>query len=381
MLTPRAVQVRRAWNDDGVEVQSFAYAPRPLEVLGYGRSLAADERVRPGAALAAPLYLLAATRAVARHLGRERYDLLHAHWLAPNALVALWPGVHKKGTLIAAGLHGSDVFLAEKALARPAIRRALARCGLLTGCSPELVERVQRIGYYGKPSRVIPYGVDTEMFRPAAELRGKPEEEAWRERLDIPGNANVLLGVGRLATKKGFRVLIDVLPRLLSEFSDLHAIIAGDGDQMGHFRAVVNGWRPDQRGRVHLPGAVAHDDLPGLYRSADLFVLPAVHDPQGNVDGLPNVILEALASGLAVVATTVSGIPLAVESGAQGVLVPEQDRAALREAIAGLLGNPDQRRVMGARARTRAVSQLTWDIVAGRYRQAYIDALPDGVPQ
>ncbi|MXX60670.1 MAG: glycosyltransferase family 4 protein [Holophagales bacterium] len=378
VLTPRAAQVRRAWTDDGVEVCSFAYAPRPLEVLGYGRSLAADEHVRPGAALAAPLYLLAAARAVARHLGRERHDLLHAHWVAPNGLVALWPGVHGKGTLIAAGLHGSDVFLAEKALARPAIRRALARCDLLTGCSPELVERVRRIGYRGKPSRVIPYGVDTDMFRPLAELPGEPVEESWRERLNIPDNSTVLLGVGRLATKKGFQVLIDVLPRLLSDFSDLHTIIAGDGDQMAHFRATVDGWRPDHTGRIHLPGAVAHDDLPGLYRGADLFVLPAVHDPQGNVDGLPNVILEALASGLPVVATSVSGIPLAVESGVQGVLVPEQDRAALREAIAGILGNPEQRRLMGARARSRAVSQLTWDIVAGRYRQAYLDALADG---
>ncbi len=378
VLTPRAAQVRRAWNDDGVHVRSFAYAPPPLEVLGYGRSLAADEHVRPGAALAAPLYLLAAAKAVARHLGRERYDLLHAHWVAPNGLVALWPGVHKKGTLIAAGLHGSDVFLAEKPLARPAIRRALARCCLLTGCSPELVERVQRIGYQGKLARVIPYGVDTGMFRPAAELPREADEEPWRERLNIPGDSTVLLGVGRLATKKGFHVLIDVLPRLLSDFGDLHAIIAGDGDQLARFRAVVNGWGSNHASRVHLPGAVAHDDLPGLYRSADLFVLPAVHDPQGNVDGLPNVILEALASALPVVATTVSGIPLAVESGVQGVLVPEQDRAALREAIAGLLANPEQRRLMGARARARAVSELTWDMVAGRYRQAYFDALAVG---
>ncbi|MYK86935.1 MAG: glycosyltransferase, partial [Acidobacteria bacterium] len=92
-------------------------------------------------------------------------------------------------------------------------------------------------------------------------------------------------------------------------------------------------------------------------------------------------ILEALASGLPVVATTVSGIPLAVESGVQGVLVPEQDHAALQNAIAGLLGNPERRRLMGARARARAVSQLTWDIVAASYRQAYVDALADEAPR
>ncbi len=376
VLAPRAADVRPAWNDDGVDVRSFAYAPARLEVLGYGRSLAADERVRPGAALAAPLYLLAASSAVARRLAHHRHDVLHNHWIAPNGLVALWPGVRRRNVLIAAGLHGSDVFLAEKVLVRPAIRRALAHCGLLTGCSPELVERVRRIGYRNRPSQVIPYGVDTEMFRPADELPAEAADDgAWRARLRIPGSAVVLLGVGRLATKKGFHVLLDVLPRLLGEFSGLHAVIAGDGDLMPELRAAVGEWRPDRAARVHLPGVVAHDDLPALYRSADLFVLPAVHDPQGNVDGLPNVILEALASGLPVVSTAVSGIPLAVEPEVQGVLVPEQDRLALKSAIAGLLASPERRRLMGARARARAVDHLTWDMVAGRYRQAYVDAL------
>ena len=377
VLAPRAEGVRPSWIDDGVEVRAFAYAPRRLEVLGYGRSLAADERVRPGAGLAAPLYLRGAASAVARHLAREGCDLLHAHWLAPNGLVALWPSVGKRGALIAAGLHGSDVFLAEKALVRPAIRRALNRCQLLTGCSPELVERVRKLGYAGKPYRVIPYGVDVGVFCPAAEAAVPASTGDWRQRLEIPGHAKVLLGVGRLATKKGFHVLVDVLPRLLTEFDDVYAVIAGGGDQMASLRAAVSAWEPRQAARVRLPGPVAHDDLPGLYRSADLFVLPAVHDPQGNVDGLPNVILEALASGLPVVSSAISGIPLAIESGVEGLLVPEQDRNALSDAIAQLLRAPERLLRMGARARTRAVSQLTWDQVAAAYRDAYLEALSE----
>ena len=377
VLAPRAKGVRPSWIDDGVEVRTFAYAPRRLEVLGYGRSLAADERVRPGAAVAAPLYLRAAASTVARHLAREECDLLHAHWLAPNGLVALWPGVGKRSALIAAGLHGSDVFLAEKALVRPAIRRALKRCQLLTGCSPELIERVLKLGYRNKPCHVIPYGVDVDPFCPAAEAAGAATGGDWRERLGIPEHATVLLGVGRLATKKGFHVLVDVLPRLLAEFGDLHAVIAGGGDQMPALLATVAEWEPEHAARVHLPGPVAHDDLPDLYRGADLFVLPAVHDPQGNVDGLPNVILEALASGLPVVSSAISGIPLAIESGVEGLLVSEQDRSALEGAIASLLRDPERRRRMGARARARAVSHLTWDQVAATYRDAYVEALSE----
>ena len=83
---------------------------------------------------------------------------------------------------------------------------------------------------------------------------------------------------------------------------------AGAGDRLEEFEQEASQWS----GRVHFPGLIYRQGLPDLYRSADLFVLPAVHDRAGNVDGLPNVILEAMASGLPVVASQISGIPLAV---------------------------------------------------------------------
>ena len=107
----------------------------------------------------------------------------------------------------------------------------------------------------------------------------------------------------------------------------------------------------------------------------DVFVLPAIHDSRGNVDGLPNVLLEAMASGVPVVSTAVSGIPLAITSGVEGLLVPEQDDAALEEALGELLTDPDRRRALGDAARRRVVGELTWDRVAARYRRAYESVL------
>ena len=117
--------------------------------------------------------------------------------------------------------------------------------------------------------------------------------------------------------------------------------------------------------------------LPDLFRAADLFVLPAVHDAKGNVDGLPNVILEAMASGLPVVASDISGIPLAVVEGETGHLVPEGEPAPLAAALAGLLGDAPRRRALGAAGRARAVAHLTWDAVAARYREGYAAALAE----
>ena len=104
-------------------------------------------------------------------------------------------------------------------------------------------------------------------------------------------------------------------------------------------------------------------------------MLPAVHDAQGNVDGLPNVILEAMASGLPVVASGISGIPLAVEDGRTGLLVPEKDPESSSRRSWQLLGDPGRARAMGEAGRRKAETGLTWDAVAARYREGYRNGL------
>jgi glycosyltransferase involved in cell wall biosynthesis len=367
VLAPHARGVPASWEDGGVEVRSFRYAPEGLELLGYSRSLASDERMKAGAALAAPLYLLGARRAIARALGQDRgqasFDLLHAHWVIPNGLPAA--PFHRR-LPVAIGLHGSDVFMAEKPYFRGAVRRALARSKVLTGCSAELVERVCALGFDPGSSFVIPYGVDEKRFTP-----DRSRGEAWRRELGVPAGAPLVLSVGRMVTKKGYPVLMEALPAVLEAHPDAHVVLAGGGDRLAEFRTQAAKWP----GRVHLPGTVLRDRLSDLFRAADLFVLPAVHDAQGNVDGLPNVILEAMATGLPVVASGISGIPLAVRDGVNGRLVPERDAGALAGALRELLAAPERVRRMGAASRREVEERLTWKAVAARYREAYVAAL------
>jgi len=365
VLTPHAADVAASWEDDGVAVRSFRYAPEGQERLGYSRSLSADERPRLGAAAVTPLYLLGARRAVAQTLGESRFDLVHAHWVVPNAIAML---LLPATVPLAVGLHGSDVFMAEMPLVRHLVGRVLKRTALLTGCSPELVERVCALGFPAERSRVIPYGVDTDVFSPDP-ARGV----AWRTQLGIPADAIVILTVGRMVTKKGYEVLVKALPRVLESNPSVHMVMAGEGDRRQEWRDQTSSWE----GRVHFPGEVLRDTLPDLYRAADLFVLPAIHDRRGNVDGLPNVILEAMASGLPVVASGISGIPLAVESGQNGVLVAEGDVEDLADGLLRSLADGRRMRAMGAAARRKTEVSLTWDAVAGRYREAYSEALAE----
>lgn len=363
VLLPSGPRVAASWTEQGVEARSFRYAPRRFELLGYGRSLRADEAIRGASRLVAPLYVLGARRALAGELAAGSWDLVHAHWIVPNGLVAAPFG---RRVPLVVGLHGSDVFLAERSFLRPLVARALRRTRGLTSCSPELARRVEALGFERGRSRVIPYGVDVELFRPDPERRPR-----WRDRLGVPAGAPLVLAVGRMATKKGFHLLVDLLPRLVERQPEAWFVFAGDGDR----RAKLERAAAPFAARVRFVGAVLHDELPDLYRAADLFVLPAVHDSRGNVDGLPNVILEAMASGLPVVASAISGIPLAVADGETGRTFAEGDRGALFEAVAGLLADPVARRRMAAAARRRAESDLTWDAVAARYREAYEAAI------
>jgi glycosyltransferase involved in cell wall biosynthesis len=371
VVVPHAEGVRERWMDGGVEVRSFRYAPQGWEVLGYGRSLEADEGVRGRAGMVAPAYAVGAWRAVRGLVRERRFDVVQGHWVVPNGLVTGMFGGREGGPRVAVGLHGSDVFLAERRGVRWAVRWALGRTDVLTGCSPELVDRVCALGFPRERAQVIPYGVDVETFRPAEEAgeEGRAAAGDWRRRLGVPEGAPLVLTVGRMATKKGFDVLLAALPELLARSPQTHWVLAGAGDRLEAWRRGAAAMPGGER--VHFPGAVLRDALPDLYRAADLFVLPAVHDARGNVDGLPNVILEAMASGLPVVASGISGIPLAVVDGETGSLVPERDTAALAAARAALLADPQRRRALGRAGRHRAVAELTWDAVARRYRDAY----------
>jgi glycosyltransferase involved in cell wall biosynthesis len=126
--------------------------------------------------------------------------------------------------------------------------------------------------------------------------------------------------------------------------------------------------------RVHFPGVLAHDAVAAVLAAADVAVVPSIHDDAGNVDGLPNVVLEALASGTPLVATPAGGIGAAVTDGENGLLAPERDPAALAAAIGRLHADPGLGSALGARARERAATAHGWAAVAARFETAYAEA-------
>jgi glycosyltransferase involved in cell wall biosynthesis len=146
-------------------------------------------------------------------------------------------------------------------------------------------------------------------------------------------------------------------------------VLAGGGDLDAPLRA-----RAEAAGiaaSVRFPGVLPHDDVAQHLAAADVVAIPSVRDDAGNVDGLPNVVMEALASGTPVVATPAGGIASVVRDGDTGLLVAERDPAALAGALARLFDSPGLREALGRRARTEMEARFGWDRVAERFEEAY----------
>jgi colanic acid/amylovoran biosynthesis glycosyltransferase len=173
----------------------------------------------------------------------------------------------------------------------------------------------------GRTGRVLRLynGVDLSQLRPSGHV-------------PVPGR---IVSVGRLVPKKGLTHLVEACRRLKSAGCAFECVIVGDGPERENLERQIG--EADLRREVVLAGALSHGQTLDVLRSAAICALPCVIAPDGDRDGLPTVLLEALALGLPVVSTTVSGVPEIVEHGDSGLLVRPGDPVALMAAIKQLL--------------------------------------------
>lgn len=348
---------------DGVHLHFYRYAPvRSLNVFGYAAAMHADVRLRRAAYVAAPLALAAgwyAARSVAR---RRRATVMHGHWVVPGGATAAAAAPELP---LVISLHGSDVHVAETvAPARLAARRAFRRAGYVTACSDDLVRRAIALGAAPNRIETVPYGVDVQRFQPDQRAR-----TALRQELAVDDRTFLVVAAGRLVRKKGFEYLIDAVGRLPGAVLAL----AGDGTLAGELRARARA--AGAGGRVRFLGNVPQDTVAQLLAAADAVCVPSVRDDSGNVDGLPNVLLEALASGAPVLTTAAGGMLSVVENGVTAFVVPERDAEALAAAIEHVTAHPGRARQVGAAARALVERRFGWGRAAERFEAAYGAAL------
>ena len=190
---------------------------------------------------------------------------------------------------------------------------------------------------------IIPNGVDESRFWNA--------ERTWSN--------PTILSVGRIVHQKGLDLIVTSLAGLRDLEWDWR--IAGDGPDLPYLKAMLT--KAGIERRAHFLGWMNTEQLISEYQTASLFVFPSRHE------GMPNALLEAMASGLPVIASAIAGNEELVIPGLTGMLVPTEDVDALREALSAFLGDEGKRERMGRAARDRAAEKYGWDAAAGQYKE------------
>jgi len=275
----------------------------------------------------APLVLFSMIRALRR--AAKNADLVHTNWLA-GAFVAAFCGKPFVVTLHGSPTAGRFHDLGLAARAPWLVRRILGRARTVICCSERLATAMRGCGLTNV--RAIPYGVH---------MPAETGEE------DDPAS---VLYVGRLSPEKNIDVIAEAT-------AGLPRIVAGDGP----LRDLL----PD------TIGFVGPEEVSNLYRRAAVVVVAS------QAEGLPNVVLEAMAHGKTVVATPVGGIPTVIEDGKTGLLVPPRDAVALRSAIEKALFDRELRRKLGQAARKRVEGYCSWDRVTDATLAVYAAAVPE----
>jgi glycosyltransferase involved in cell wall biosynthesis len=368
LVAPWHPLIRRARVEHGVHFHFFRYAVVPaMNVFGYAQGLRADTDLKVAAWMATPAALAAGWFKAMRVAQKKRATVIHAHWVIPGGVIGALAAGRRR---LVISLHGSDVFVAERhGLLRFAARRVFERAARVTACSDDLRTRAIALGASADTIETVPYGVDSARFAPSPEARVRV-----RQALGI-GERPFVFTAGRLVRKKGFDVLIRAVARLGATVQDVEVAVAGEGDLRDELQSLAAA----SGGRVRLLGNRTQDEIASLCAAADVIAVPSVHDQAGNVDGLPNFALEALASGTPVVATRVGGLPQAVRHAETGLLVVERDEAALADAMLVVLRDRGLGAALGQAARLSIERDFSWNRVAERFEHAYGNA-PDDSP-
>jgi glycosyltransferase involved in cell wall biosynthesis len=275
---------------------------------------------------------------------------LHAHF-AHGATTVTWLAATIAGLPFSFTGHAKDIY-SESLNPRGQLRRKLLAARFAVTCTEANLRHLTRIAPEAQVHRLY-HGLNDDFAR----LLSTAPEAAANGKLAV-------LGVGRLVPKKGFDTLVEACGLLDADDVPFSARIVGeDGEHADELRRRIARLRLD--GRVELAGPTGQAGLLDEYSRASAFCLPCRVLDNGDRDGIPNVLVEAMACGVPVVTTPVSGIPELVRDGENGLLVPPDDPEALAAAILRLRDDPALRRRLGEQGRATVRARFDGDRLAG----------------
>lgn len=351
VLSPHAPGAKLSETMDGIEVHRFRYFLPQWQRLAYDGGILANLKNNRFNYFLIPFFILSELISLVLLLRKTRVDVIHAHWLIPQGLVAIMARTlaHRKPVIICTS-HGGDLFGLSGNLFSWVKKQVIRRTDKLTVVSQAMRDYASSLT--GRQDiEVIPMGVDLiQKFTPLPEAEMNPDE---------------LLFVGRLVEKKGVRYIILAMPEILKRHPQTQLVISGDGPDRTELQKLALATGVESH--IQFLGTVNNAALQELYRRASIFVGPSIVARGGDQEGLGLVFVEALGCECAVIASDLPAIRDVVTDGVTGLICKQKDSADIAHKVIILLNDPALRQTLGRAGRQYVVERFDWKIVSDRY--------------
>ncbi len=357
VLAPHAPQLPVSETFGSLKIRRFRYFFSAYEKLAYEGGMLAKLKKNIFYFALIPFFLLGEWWAVWRFLRKTPVDVIHAHWIFPQAFIALTATMFSRTRpAILCTSHGGDLYGLRGHFWQILKTWVVNRIDAMTVVSNAMREELTKLPVKSEIISVVPMGVDLKKhFTP-------PNEQ-------VENASPIILFAGRLVEKKGLTYLLDAFAIVLKDFPEAVLKIIGNGPLYKTLETQTK--QLGISGQVCFSGSVSNRNLPAYYRKADVTVFPSVIDKNGDQEGFGLVLVEALGCECATVTTDLRAMRDIVCDGESTLVVAQKDSAALAEAIGTLLRDKKLRRQLGQRGRLSVLSRYDWDVITQRYNDIF----------
>jgi glycosyltransferase involved in cell wall biosynthesis len=341
-------------------VHRFKYGPERVEKLAYNGGIANNLKLQPLKYLLILPFLIAEYFAARKLVTKYQIDLVHAHWLIPQGLIAVLLkrlAGHKVKTLVTA--HGSDIFSYNGYITRKIKKYILSNCGSLTVVSNSMKTAVIEMGCTCQVN-VLPMGTDLSR-------KFVPNEKKQQ--------SNKVIFVGRLIVQKGVNFLLESFYDVVEVYPDATLQIIGHGPEFVPLKKLAKNLGIEKN--VRFVGGIPYNDIATYLQSSPVAVFPYCRNEQGGEEGFGLVIIEALGCGCAVIASRQTAIMEIIKDKQTGLLINEGDPAGISQAILKLLNQPALRKSLADTGRAEVLEQFNWVKISQSYTALIESCLND----
>jgi len=354
VLAPHYKSVKREEMMEGLHIHRFRYFwPASLQKLCY------EGGILPNLKRNKLLYIQAVTLIIfelitaIKIVRKEKIDLIHAHWIIPQGIVAL---IIKKifNIQYLVTSHGGDIFGVNNKISFLLKKAILENAKTTTVVSNAIKQKIDKINKKINPI-VIPMGVDSKLFNP------NKYDALLKARYN--SNGKILLFVGRLEEKKGVEYLIKAMPAIIKKAPKVKLLIIGSGTLENELKKLS--FRLKLNKHVIFIGALSNKELPRYYAIADIFIGPSVKTRGGDAEGFGLTFVEAIFSGTPVIGTSAGGIPDIISKIEIGRIVKQKNPNAIVNEIIKLLSKRKNPKIKTNKMKD--LIKFDWDNISLEY--------------